>query len=77
MGRALLPVGEEIQTPRFRPARTSRPQEQRSYGLLGVINLIPHLRQSDAVVTTANDHFDLRSSEDNGLPAYNLLNKPI
>lgn len=77
MGRALLPVGEEIQTPRFRPARTSRPQEQRSYSLLGVINLIPHLRQSDAVVTTADDHFDLRSSEDNGLPAYNLLNKPI
>lgn len=77
MGRALLSVGEEIKIPRFRPARTSRPQEQRSYGLLKVINLILHLRQSDAAVITDDDHFDLRSSEDNRVPAYNLMNKPI
>lgn len=80
MGRKLLPGGEQLQRPRFGPARTFKTLGVKvRLHLLEAINLILPLSQvsQSNTVITEDDHFDLRSPQDNGVPAYNLLNKPI
>lgn len=81
MGRKLLPGGEQLQRPRFGPAGTFKTLGVKArLHLLEAINLflpLSQVSQSNAVIVTEDDHFDLRSPQDNGVPAYNLLNKPI